>query len=56
MCWKYTLTDYSRISGFRRGWPIIDELEWSEARYVEYGLAKPSKETDWYLDPEKWEW
>ncbi|GIJ90632.1 hypothetical protein Asppvi_009593 [Aspergillus pseudoviridinutans] len=47
---------YNRISGFRRGWPIIDRLEWSEACYVEYGLAKPSKETDWYLHPEKWEW
>ncbi|GFF38759.1 hypothetical protein IFM46972_05660 [Aspergillus udagawae] len=45
-----------RISGFRTGRPIIDGLEWSEARYVEYGLAKPSKETDWYLHPEKWEW
>ncbi|GIK07329.1 hypothetical protein Aspvir_002991 [Aspergillus viridinutans] len=47
---------YNRISGFRRGWPVIELPEWSEARYVEYGLAKPSKETDWYLHPEKWEW
>jgi hypothetical protein len=45
-----------RISGFRGGWPILSNLEWSKARYVEFGLAKPSKETDWYLHPEKWEW
>ncbi|KAG2006430.1 hypothetical protein GB937_008718 [Aspergillus fischeri] len=45
-----------RISGFRSGWPILSKPEWSKARYVEFGLAKPSKETDWYLHPEKWEW
>ncbi|GFF47753.1 hypothetical protein IFM51744_06649 [Aspergillus udagawae] len=43
------------ISGFRRGWPIISRLEWSEARYAEFGLAKPNRERDWYLHPEKWQ-
>jgi hypothetical protein len=41
------MIDYSHISGFRRGWPIISKLEWSEARYVEFGLEKPSRERDY---------
>ncbi|KAJ5162052.1 hypothetical protein N7492_007444 [Penicillium capsulatum] len=44
------------ISGFRMGWPIINKLEWSEARYVEFELAEPSEEEDWYLHPENWQW
>ncbi|KAJ5682070.1 uncharacterized protein N7477_002010 [Penicillium maclennaniae] len=44
------------ISGFRRGWPSISKLGWSEARYIEYGLAEPSKESDWILHPENWQW
>lgn len=53
---KYVLTDFSHISGFRMGWPIIGKIEWSEARYVEFELAEPSEEGDWYLHPEKWQW
>jgi hypothetical protein len=45
----------SRISGFRQGWPVIDELEWSDDLYVLYGLAKPPKEQlDWYDHPDDW--
>ncbi|OQE96409.1 hypothetical protein PENNAL_c0001G01094 [Penicillium nalgiovense] len=44
------------ISGFRRGWPILDELQWTESCYVRFGLAKPSKSLEWYLHPEQWEW
>jgi len=35
---------------------IISKIGWSESRYVEYELAKPSKGTDWHLHPERWEW
>ncbi|KAJ6160247.1 hypothetical protein N7497_004784 [Penicillium chrysogenum] len=28
-----------RLSGFRRGWPILDKLQWSDTRYVAYRLA-----------------
>ncbi|KAI2791881.1 hypothetical protein POX_c04761 [Penicillium oxalicum] len=45
-----------RISGFRRGWPILDKLEWSDTRYVEYGLARPHDDRDWASHPEKWEY
>ncbi|KAJ5936450.1 hypothetical protein N7454_005085 [Penicillium verhagenii] len=45
-----------RISGFRRGWPIHDKLEWSDTRYVEYRLAKRHHERDWPSDPQKWKY
>ncbi|KAJ5790882.1 uncharacterized protein N7518_007893 [Penicillium psychrosexuale] len=44
-----------RISGFRRGWPIRDKLQWSDTRYVAYILAKRPDERDWRSRPEKWE-
>ncbi|KAF3029126.1 hypothetical protein E8E15_011099 [Penicillium rubens] len=44
-----------RISGFRRGWPILDKLQWSDTRYVAYRLAKRPDERDWRSRPEKWE-
>ncbi|KAJ5174952.1 uncharacterized protein N7482_000829 [Penicillium canariense] len=44
------------ISGFRRGWPIIDKLDWSESLYVAHGLAELSREHDWHLHPENWKW
>lgn len=48
------LTNFSHISGFRQHWPITGGFEWSDAKYVEFGLADPGKETDWYLHPENW--
>ncbi|CEJ58676.1 hypothetical protein PMG11_07325 [Penicillium brasilianum] len=45
-----------RISGFRRGWPIRDKLEWSDTRYVEYRLAKPHDDRDWPSNPQKWKY
>ncbi|KOS36270.1 hypothetical protein ACN38_g13002 [Penicillium nordicum] len=45
-----------RISGFRRGWPIRDKLEWSDTRYVEYRLAKRHHDRDWPSDPRKWKY
>lgn len=51
----YILTIHSHLSGFRGGWPILDDLEWSETCYVEFGLAKPSEDIDWYDLPQKWE-
>lgn len=44
-----------RISGFRRGWPIRDKLQWSDTRYVAYMLAKRPDERDWRSRPEEWE-
>ncbi|KAJ5135325.1 uncharacterized protein N7515_004603 [Penicillium bovifimosum] len=44
-----------RISGFRTSWPILDELQWSDTRYVAYMLAKRPDERDWSSHPEKWE-
>ncbi|PTU22714.1 hypothetical protein P175DRAFT_0507518 [Aspergillus ochraceoroseus IBT 24754] len=44
-----------RISGLRRGWPILDKIQWSDTRYVAYGLANRPDETDWRSHPEKWE-
>ncbi|KAJ5433322.1 uncharacterized protein N7458_012478 [Penicillium daleae] len=46
-----------RISGFQRGWPILDKLEWSDTLYVAYDLAEPPEEDlDWSQHPENWEW
>lgn len=45
----------SRLSGFRRGWPIRDQLEWLDTHYVAHGLAKQPDERDWRSYPEKWE-
>ena len=56
--WEDLLIIFSRISGFRMGWPIQeDDFEWSETWYVAYRLAKPRKENFWsWADhPEKWE-
>lgn len=47
--------EFSRLSGFRRGWPILDKLQWSDTRYVAYRLAKRPDERDWRSRPEKWE-
>ncbi|KAJ5164895.1 uncharacterized protein N7500_006725 [Penicillium coprophilum] len=44
-----------RISGFRRGWPIRDQLQWSDTRYIAYMLAKRPDERDWRSHPERWE-
>lgn len=46
--------EFSRISGFRRGWPIRDKLQWLDTHYVAYGLAKRPDERDWRSHPEKW--
>ncbi|KAJ5287365.1 hypothetical protein N7478_003051 [Penicillium angulare] len=43
------------ISGFRRGWPIRDKIQWSDTRYVAYMLAKRPDERDWRSRLEKWE-
>ncbi|KAJ5368205.1 uncharacterized protein N7496_007965 [Penicillium cataractarum] len=47
--------EFSRISGFRRGWPIRDPLEWSDTRYVAYTLAKPPNKKDWRSRRDEWE-
>lgn len=47
--------EFSHISGFRRGWPIRDKIQWSDTRYVAYMLAKRPDERDWRSRPEKWE-
>ncbi|KAJ5912150.1 uncharacterized protein N7473_001453 [Penicillium subrubescens] len=45
----------SRISGFRQGWPVIDELKWSDDLYVLYGLAmSPKEQWGWYDHPKNW--
>ncbi|KAJ5645473.1 hypothetical protein N7507_011484 [Penicillium longicatenatum] len=44
------------ISRFRMGWPILGKLEWSEARYVEFKLAKLGTERDLIYRPETWQW
>ncbi|KAJ9484737.1 hypothetical protein VN97_g8642 [Penicillium thymicola] len=44
-----------RISGFRRGWPIRDKLQWSDTRYVAYALANRPDKRDWRSHPEEWE-
>ncbi|KAJ5135253.1 uncharacterized protein N7515_004531 [Penicillium bovifimosum] len=36
-------------------WPILDELQWSDTRYVAYMLANPLDERDWRSHPEKWQ-
>ncbi|KAF3392716.1 hypothetical protein F1880_008782 [Penicillium rolfsii] len=51
------LTGDIRISGFQRGWPILDKLEWSDTLYFRYGLAEPVVEDlDWSQHPENWKW
>jgi hypothetical protein len=48
--------NFSRISGFQRGWPILDKLEWSDTLYVAYDLAKPPEDDlDWSQHPKIWE-
>jgi hypothetical protein len=50
--------NFSRISGFQRGWPILDKLEfeWSDTLYVAYDLAKPPEDgLDWSQHPKIWE-
>ncbi|KAJ5188270.1 hypothetical protein N7472_007284 [Penicillium cf. griseofulvum] len=44
-----------RISGFRRGWPIREKLQWSDTRYIAYMLAKRPDKRDWRSRPEEWE-
>jgi hypothetical protein len=46
----------SYISGFRMGWPILDNFQWSDTLYISYGLAKrPEGDRKWRLHPENWE-
>ncbi|CEJ58336.1 hypothetical protein PMG11_06995 [Penicillium brasilianum] len=46
-----------RISGFQRGWPILDKEQWSDTLYVAYDLAEPPEEDlDWSQHPENWKW
>ncbi|KNG82809.1 hypothetical protein ANOM_009255 [Aspergillus nomiae NRRL 13137] len=48
--------NFSRISGFRMGWPIRSKFQWSDTRYMAYGLAKrPEEDWNWRQHPENWE-
>ncbi|KAB8263302.1 hypothetical protein BDV32DRAFT_119159 [Aspergillus pseudonomiae] len=45
-----------RISDFRMGWPIRSKFQWSDTRYMAYGLAKrPEEDWNWRQHPENWE-